>query len=84
MKRETILTEQVFPVSREKAARVAACASRYTSAIMLEGETLVINLKSMIGLLSQSAGNGQQSLQVVCDGTDEEEALAGVLEELRR
>ena len=48
------------------------------------GETLVINLKSMIGLLSQSAGNGQQSLQVVCDGTDEEEALVGVLEELRR
>ena len=62
-----------LPMNREKAARIAAIACKYQSTMTLEKDGIVLNLKSMIGLLSQSIPkDGQMTLVVV--GEDEQEA----------
>lgn len=63
-----------LPVSRETAAQIANVASHFESTVTLEGDGLVLNLKSMIGLLSQSIPK-QGDVHLVIAGPDEEQAL---------
>jgi hypothetical protein len=46
--------QPIMPFNRATAARLAAAASRYESRLTLECEGLVLNMKSMLGLLSQA------------------------------
>lgn len=62
-----------LPISRETAAKIARAASGFESTVTLEGEGLVLNLKSMIGLLSQSIPKDGNVLLVI-SGPDEEQA----------
>ena len=41
-------------IGRERAALIASTASRFQSTLTLERDGIVLNLKSMIGLLSQT------------------------------
>lgn len=66
-----------LPMNREIATRIAAAAGRYDCTLTLERDGIVLNLKSMIGLLSQTIPkDGQMTL--VADGTDEKEAIEEV------
>jgi len=68
---------QFLPMNREIATRIAAAAGRYDCTLTLERDGIVLNLKSMIGLLSQTIPkDGQMTL--VADGTDEKEAIEEV------
>ena len=68
-----------LPIGRTMAAEIAAAAGKYKSMLTLERDGIVLNLKSMIGLLSQSIPkDGQMTL--VANGEDEQEALAAILE----
>ena len=65
---------QFLPMTRETATRIAAAAGRFDCTITLEKDGIVLNLKSMIGLLSQSIPkDGRMTL--VADGEDEAEAM---------
>lgn len=71
-----------LPIGREKAAEIATIASKYESMATLERDGIVLNLKSMIGLLSQSIPkDGQMTL--VVSGPDEAEALPAIQQGLR-
>ena len=62
-----------MPIDREKATYIANAAGRYQCTLTLENNGIVLNLKSMIGLLSQSIPkDGKMTL--VADGEDELEA----------
>ncbi len=68
-----------MPICRSKAAEIAAEAGKYHSMLTLERDGIVLNTKSMIGLLSQSIPkDGQMTL--VASGEDEEKAAKAVAE----
>lgn len=70
--------QPIMPFTRTTAARLAAAASRYECRLTLECEGLVLNMKSMLGLLSQARlPNGKATL--VADGSDEDAATRAVL-----
>lgn len=67
-----------MPIQREMAMKITTVADKYLSTLTLEHKGIVLNLKSMIGLLSQSIPkDGKMTL--VADGKDEQTALAAVL-----
>lgn len=49
-------------IGRERAALIASTASRFQSTLTLERDGIVLNLKSMIGLLSQTISQGRADL----------------------
>lgn len=64
----------LLPIDREKATRIARVAGKYACTLTLERNGIVLNVKSMIGLLSQSIPkDGQMTL--VADGSDEQQAM---------
>ena len=70
--------QPIMPFTRATAARLAAAASRYECRLTLECEGLVLNMKSMLGLLSQARlPDGKATL--VADGPDEAAATQAVL-----
>ena len=67
----------LLPMNRMNAAQIAKTANRFDSLLTLEWGSIIINLKSMLGLLSQpSFGDGNVSL--IADGMDEEEAVEAI------
>lgn len=67
-----------MPIQREMAMKITAVSDRYQSTLTLEHKGIVLNLKSMIGLLSQSIPK-DGNMTLVADGCDENEALQAVL-----
>ena len=66
-----------LPIDRSKAAEISSIACKYHSMITLEKDGIVLNVKSMIGLLSQSIPkDGKMTL--VISGEDEEAAVKGL------
>jgi phosphotransferase system HPr (HPr) family protein len=69
----------IMPFTRVTAAKLASAAGRYDCRLTLECEGLVLNMKSMLGLLSQAKlPEGHATL--VADGADEAAATKAVLE----
>jgi len=64
-----------MPIDREKATVIAAAAGRYQCTLTLENNGIVLNIKSMIGLLSQPIPKDGKMI-LVADGEDEQEAAA--------
>ena len=67
-----------MPIQREMAMKITAVSDKYLSTLTLEHKGIVLNLKSMIGLLSQSIPKDGQMV-LVADGADEKAALEAVL-----
>ena len=69
-------------IGRERAALIASTASRFQSTLTLERDGIVLNLKSMVGLLSQTIPKDGQ-IWVVADGVDEKDATEAVMKVLQ-
>ena len=67
-----------MPIQREMAMKITAVADKFQSTLTLEHKGIVLNLKSMIGLLSQSIPK-DGNMVLVADGADEKAALEAVL-----
>jgi len=67
-----------MPIQREMAMKITSVADKYLSTLTLEHKGIVLNLKSMIGLLSQSIPK-DGCMTLVADGSDEKAALEAVL-----
>lgn len=70
-----------LPITRERAARIASTASHFASTLTLEKDGIVLNVKSMIGLLSQSFPK-DGVMFLVADGEDEVAASEAVFAEI--
>ncbi len=60
------------------AAIIVQKANEFSSEIFLEKGSSKINAKSVIGLLTMAASYGTE-LNLICDGSDEEEALSSIV-----
>ena len=72
-----------MPIGRDFAGEIAAAACRFQSTLTLEKNGIVLNPKSMIGLLSQSVPK-DGVMTLVADGVDEEQAAQALLDILNR
>lgn len=64
------------------ATMLVQTASKYTSDIELEYKGKSVNLKSIMGVMSLGVGQGAD-VTITVDGSDEEEAIAGIEETLK-
>ncbi len=62
-------------------ALLVQTANRYESSVYIDVQTKHVNAKSIMGMMSLALKNGE-SITIVTDGNDEEEALRGVGEYL--
>lgn len=79
MLRTKVNLKEKIPVNREKAAIIAKTASKYNCTLTLECDSIVLNLKSLIGLLSQSIPKDGE-MMLVADGIDEKIASDDILQ----
>jgi phosphotransferase system HPr (HPr) family protein len=83
MKKIEIDMRPLLPLDRVSAALLAQTASHFEARVTLEREGMLLNLKSMLGLLSQpSFGDG--TVMLVVDGEDENEAADAILSICRK
>lgn len=69
--------KDIMPIGRERAALIASTASKYQCTTTLERDGIMLNLKSMIGLLSQTVPQ-DGVMTLVLSGEDEKEALTAL------
>jgi phosphocarrier protein len=83
MIKESVNLKPILPMKRDTAASIATLASRYECTFTIEARNLILNAKSMLGLLSMSLPeDGQVSL--AADGSDEADAIAAMTELVRK
>lgn len=58
-------------------AMLVQVASQYDSSVYLETEGKKVNAKSIMGMMSLALGEGAE-VKIVTDGSDEEQAMAGM------
>ena len=61
------------------AAKFVKCASQYESEIQVGKDAMTVNGKSIIGVLLLAAPRGSK-IQLIADGTDENEAMTALVE----
>lgn len=64
------------------ATEIAKSATQYTSTVELDVKGNKYNAKSVLNIMSAGIKNSTQ-ITVICDGVDEEKALAGVIQTLQ-
>jgi len=72
----------LLPFTRVLAAKLATVGGHFHCSLTLEQDGLAVNLKSMLGMLSQTM-KPSSSITLVANGTDEQEATAAILAAIR-
>lgn len=83
MVRLTLDLTGVTPLTRMQTEHLADLAGRFSSRILFEHRSRIINGKSMLGLLSLG-DTGGEAVDLICDGPDEEAAARAIKENLLR
>lgn len=78
MRREPVALQTFPPVNREIAAKIATLASRYECTFVIEFANSFVNMKSMLGLLSQALPL-REGATLRAEGPDENEAMDAML-----
>ena len=79
MKQKTVPLQNLALLSRGQATELVSVSSGFSSAILLKNDHFVLNLKSLMGLLSRSFPAEGEALLTV-SGEDEEKAFDKMLE----
>ena len=72
----------LLPFTRTLAAQLATVGGHYECSLTLEQDGLAVNLKSMLGMLSQTM-KATSDITLVADGEDEAAATASILKAIR-
>lgn len=78
MIRTRIDLRPLLPFTRTLAARLATISDHYHCSLTLEQDGLAVNLKSMLGMLSQTM-KPTSDISLVADGTDEDAATQAII-----
>ncbi len=83
MIQQPINIRAILPMKRQTAASIATLASRFDCTFTIEAQNLILNAKSMLGLLSMAL---PESGEVVlsADGKDEAAAVAAMEDLIRK
>ncbi|MBQ8150141.1 MAG: HPr family phosphocarrier protein [Clostridia bacterium] len=83
MIQEKVNLKTLLPMKRQTAAEIATLASRFECTFTLEAQNLILNAKSMLGLLSMALPTDGEVI-LTADGADEAQAVASMKDLLRR
>ena len=72
----------LLPFTRVLAAQLATVGGHFHCSLTLEQEGLAVNLKSMLGMLSQTM-KPTSGIVLVANGTDEKAATAAILKSIK-
>ena len=82
MRKEMLNLKNMRPINREIAGQVATLASRFDCTFVLEFANSIVNMKSMLGLLSQMLPMNE-SVVLRTEGEGENEAMDAMLKLLK-
>lgn len=82
MRRTELDLKSKMPFDRRKAALIAQAASRFESTVTLEKDSVILNTKSLLGMLSQQIPR-DGVMDLVTDGPDEDAAAEAVTSAIR-
>lgn len=74
---KTMKVEIAKGLEGRSVASLVQVASRYASSIYIEVENKKVNAKSIMGMMSLGIAKGEQ-LNVIANGTDEQEAIENI------
>lgn len=77
MKQKDVVVKLEQGLEARPAAMLVQVASKYSSNVYLESEGRKVNAKSIMGMMSLALAPGE-SVTVITDGTDENEALVNM------
>ena len=83
MLRQPANIKPILPMKRQTAAEIATLASRYDCTFTLESRNVILNAKSMLGLLSMALPDDGEII-ISVDGQDEQAAINAMNDLLRR
>ena len=83
MIRQPANIKPILPMKRQTAAEIATLASRYDCTFTLESRNVILNAKSMLGLLSMALPDDGEII-ISVDGHDEQAAINAMNDLLRR
>lgn len=78
----TITVNEVSGVHLRPAGRISEVSLHYKSKILIRKGDHTANAKSVLGLLAARIGQGD-TIEIICEGEDEEEALEAVFCEVK-
>lgn len=77
MQKKSVTIEMGQDAESRPVAMLVQVASQYVSSIYVECESKRVNAKSIMGMMTLSLLPGEQ-VTITADGSDEEDALAGI------
>ena len=77
MKKKTMKIQLSAGIDARPVAMMVQVASEYESQIHIEYGERCVNAKSIMGMMTLGLANGE-SVEVIADGVDEEEAVASI------
>lgn len=83
MIRQPANIKPILPMKRQTAAEIATLASHYECTFTLESRNVILNAKSMLGLLSMALPDDGEII-ISVDGQDEQAAINAMNDLLRR
>ena len=81
MKQKSVMIKLDHGLEARPVAMLVQVASRHNSTVYLEAEGKKVNAKSIMGMMSFGLDNGEM-VNVIADGSDEEEAIFNIEEYL--
>ena len=81
MKQKSVMIKLDHGLEARPVAMLVQVASRHNSTVYLEAEGKKVNAKSIMGMMSLGLDNGEM-VNVIADGSDEEEAIFSIEEYL--
>ncbi|MBR2949111.1 MAG: HPr family phosphocarrier protein [Lachnospiraceae bacterium] len=81
MKQKSVMIKLDHGLEARPVAMLVQVASRHNSTVYLEAEGKKVNAKSIMGMMSLGLDNGEM-VNVIADGSDEEEAIFNIEEYL--
>lgn len=77
MSKKEIIIQLSSGLEARPVAMLVQVASQYESSVYIDTDTKHVNAKSIMGMMSLGLDAGEK-VTVICDGADEEAAVAGV------
>ena len=83
MIQQPINIRTILPMKRQTAASIATLASRFDCTFTIEAHNVILNAKSMLGLLSMALPDSGDVI-LTADGKDEAAAIAAMSDLIRK
>lgn len=77
MVKKTVKIENKLGLHARPATLIVKIASKYNSEINIKKDDIVVNGKSIMGVMMLAAENGSE-IELICEGNDEKEAIDAI------